>query len=170
MKIKINQLKAGVILSYINMIVMFISSLVITPFMIKALGQDEYGLYQLIGSFAGYLSIMEFGIGASNVRYLSKYNAKNDKVGRENYLALALIIYSIITCIMILVGTIMLINIENIFSESISGDNITDEGKINITKNIIISLITAEITVINLGIKYSSYEVNKALNTEKIQS
>lgn len=124
MKIKINQLKAGVILSYINMIVMFISSLVITPFMIKALGQDEYGLYQLIGSFAGYLSIMEFGIGASNVRYLSKYNAKNDKVGRENYLALALIIYSIITCIMILVGTIMLINIENIFSESISGDNI----------------------------------------------
>lgn len=121
---KINQLKAGVILSYINMIVSFVSSLVITPFMVKALGQSEYGLYQLIGSFAGYLSLMEFGIGASNIRYLSKYNAENDKKGRENYLALALIIYSIIACIMMLVGTFMLFNIENIFSSSVSGNDV----------------------------------------------
>lgn len=61
MKIKINQLKAGVILSYINMIVMFISSLVITPFMIKALGQDEYGLYQLIGSLQDIYLLWNLG-------------------------------------------------------------------------------------------------------------
>lgn len=121
---KINQLKSGIILSYINMIVSFISALVITPLMVKALGQSEYGLYQLIGSFAGYLSLIEFGIGTSNIRYLSKYNAENDQKGKENYLALALIIYSIIACIMMIVGAFMLFSIENIFSSSINGNDV----------------------------------------------
>lgn len=155
MKRKINELKAGVILSYINMIVMFVSSLVITPLMVKALGQSEYGLYQLIGSFAGYLSLIEFGIGASNIRYLSKYNAENDQKGKENYLALALIIYSIIACIMMLVGTFMLFNIENIFSASVNGNDVIKAKIMFIT--LVVGMIFSTICAVFSAI-LTSYE------------
>ena len=51
-----NQLKAGAILSYLNIIINICVGLVYTPFMMRALGQSEYGLYALIGSVAAYLN------------------------------------------------------------------------------------------------------------------
>ena len=47
-----NQLKAGAILSYLNIIINICVGLVYTPFMMRVLGQSEYGLYALIGSVA----------------------------------------------------------------------------------------------------------------------
>lgn len=121
---KINQLKSGVILSYISMLLTLVSSLMLTPYMIKCLGQSEYGLYQLIGAFAGYLGLLEFGIGTTTVRYLSKYNQENDEISRENFITLSLIIYSIITLLIIVVSVFMFINIEDIFINSIQGSDI----------------------------------------------
>ena len=41
----VNELKAGAILSYVNVIISFIIPLFYTPIMLKKLGQAEYGLY-----------------------------------------------------------------------------------------------------------------------------
>ena len=46
MTIKIDQRKAGVILSYAGELVKILVSLVYTPIMLRLLGQSEYGLYQ----------------------------------------------------------------------------------------------------------------------------
>ena len=50
MTIKINQRKAGVILSYAGELAKILVSLVYTPIMLRLLGQSEYGLYQLVYS------------------------------------------------------------------------------------------------------------------------
>lgn len=47
---KTNQLKAGVVLSYVSMILGFIIQIVYTPIMLRLLGQTEYGLYNLVAS------------------------------------------------------------------------------------------------------------------------
>ncbi|WP_278453838.1 hypothetical protein, partial [Thomasclavelia spiroformis] len=58
-----NQRKAGVILSYVSIVLNMLISLFFTPFLISSLGDAEYGIYRIVQSFAGSLSIMTFGIG-----------------------------------------------------------------------------------------------------------
>ena len=44
---KVNELKVGSIITYINLIISTIIPLLYTPIMLRILGQEEYGLYSL---------------------------------------------------------------------------------------------------------------------------
>src|SRR5690625_6333705 len=81
---KKSQLKAGIYLSYISLFITNISNLILTPFIIRGLGDSEYGLYMLIGAFVGYIAVLDFGLGNATVRFVSKYRAENDKIKEEN--------------------------------------------------------------------------------------
>ncbi|MGB4370021.1 MAG: hypothetical protein WBI74_12380, partial [Caldicoprobacterales bacterium] len=61
---KTNQLKSGVVLSYVSMILGFIIQIVYTPIMLRLLGQTEYGLYNLVASVVSYLGLLSFGFGS----------------------------------------------------------------------------------------------------------
>src|SRR5690625_5879003 len=74
-----SELKYGVYLSYISLFVTNISNLILTPFIIKSLGNSQYGLYMLIGAFVGYIAVLDFGLGNTVVRFVAKYRAENDK-------------------------------------------------------------------------------------------
>lgn len=50
-----SQLKKGAALSYLTIILTNVVGLALTPFIIKYLGNDEYGLYTLIGALVGYI-------------------------------------------------------------------------------------------------------------------
>ena len=54
---KIDRLKAGVVLSYVSLAAGSIISILYTPVMLRLLGQSEYGLYSLASSTAAYLSL-----------------------------------------------------------------------------------------------------------------
>jgi len=117
---KSNQLKAGVYLSYISLFTSNITNLVLTPFIIKNLGQSEYGLYMLIGALVGYIAILDFGLGNTTVRFVAKYRAENDKSGQENFLFITSVIYGIISIIVIIIGSILYLNLDNIFQSSLT--------------------------------------------------
>ena len=72
--------KTGVILSYVLLIVEIFSTLLFTPFLIRSLGQAEYGIYQLVISITAYLALLDLGVGNSVIRYIAKYRANNDKL------------------------------------------------------------------------------------------
>ena len=55
------QRKVGAILSYVSIIATTIVQLLYTPFLIKKLGQSEYGLYSLVNSIIGYLTVLVLG-------------------------------------------------------------------------------------------------------------
>ncbi|GFI41918.1 hypothetical protein IMSAGC017_01964 [Thomasclavelia cocleata] len=78
---KTNQLKIGVILSYVGMIVQNIISIVYTSLMLRLLGKSEYGLYQLVFSVVSYLGLLSFGFGSTYVRFYSRYKVKDDVDG-----------------------------------------------------------------------------------------
>ena len=61
-KKNINQLKTGVLLSYMTMGLNMLIQLIYTPIMIRFLGQSEYGLYTLVGSFISYLSLLVWAL------------------------------------------------------------------------------------------------------------
>lgn len=70
-----NQRRWGAILSYVNIIATIVVGLVYTPIMLRLLGQSEYGLYSLMGSLVGYLSVLDMGLGNTIVRYTAKNRA-----------------------------------------------------------------------------------------------
>lgn len=117
---KINQLKAGAVLAYISIILTIVIGIVITPYMLKKLGPSEYGLYTLIGGFVGYLTLLDFGINNAIIRFVAKHRAVKDRKAEEQFLGTSLIMYGFISLILILIGTILYLNIDKIFINSLT--------------------------------------------------
>lgn len=115
-----SQLKKGALLSYITIFLTNIVGLLITPFIIKSLGDAEYGLYTLIGAFVGYIGVLDLGLNNTIVRFVAKYKAEKDKKGEENFLAITAGIYGIITLVILLIGIFLYYNLDTIFSESLT--------------------------------------------------
>src|SRR5580765_1337728 len=51
---------------------------VITPFVIRTLGQDGYGTWTLITAMTGYMSLLALGVPMACVRYLAQDVAEHD--------------------------------------------------------------------------------------------
>ena len=110
-----SQLKNGAILSYLNIILTNVIGLLLTPFIIRSLGDSEYGLYTLIGSLIAYISVLDFGLNNTIVRFVARYRAKNDSKGEENFIATTLIIYGIISFIIVVLGLVLYFNLDAVF-------------------------------------------------------
>ncbi|KKB40903.1 oligosaccharide flippase family protein [Bacillus thermotolerans] len=118
------ELKLGAILSYISIALTTVVGLLYTPFMLRQLGPSEYGLYMLIGSLVGYISILDFGLHGTINRFVAKYQAEGDTKGQENFLAIAFMIYGVISFLVLLVGTVLFLNLGSIFSKSLTVDEL----------------------------------------------
>ena len=103
-----SQRKAGTILSYIYFIVSNGISLIYTPYMLRMMGQGEYGLYGTANSFVSYLSVLSFGIGGAYIRFNAKYRAANDLEGERRLNGMFLTIFSLLS-LLVFVGGIGLI-------------------------------------------------------------
>lgn len=112
-----SQLKKGAILSYVTIILTNGIGLVLTPLMIQKLGDSEYGLYTLIGSLIGYISILDFGLNNAIVRFVAKYRALEDRKGEENFLATTMLIYTVIATLILAVGVFLYYHLETVFTK-----------------------------------------------------
>ena len=109
------ELKIGAILGYVNMIASLLISFLYTPILLKHLGQSEYGLYALIASVIGYLSVLDMGFGNAMVRFVSKSKASPDKLNENKINGMFLFLYLIIGIIAFIIGFILIGNIGGIF-------------------------------------------------------
>lgn len=116
--------KLGVLLSYVLMIFEVLSTLLLTPFIIRTLGQAEYGVYKLVVSINAYLLLLDLGIGNAVIRYIAKYKADNNEKKEQQFLAVANIFYIIIAFIAIIAGVILVILFPLVFSKGLTNDEI----------------------------------------------
>ena len=115
-----SQMKAGAILSYLSLLITILIAIIYTPVMIRLLGQEEYGLYALIGSVAAYFSIMDMGLGNAIVRFTARNRALGDKKAESKLNGLFLILYGFIGVLTVLVGIILLNRVDSIFSATLT--------------------------------------------------
>lgn len=145
---KANQRKVGVILSYVSEFIKILSGLIYTPIMLRLLGQNEYGLYQLVYSFVSYLGLLSLGFGSAYMRFYSRYKAADQKEEIARLNGMFMSIFCVISCVCILCGSIMLMNIH-----SILGDRLTDSEYE--TAKVLMALL-----VLNLAITFPSSVYN----------
>ncbi len=130
------QRKMGVLLSYISIIANTLIQLLYTPFLIRKLGQSEYGLYSLVASIIGYLTIMDLGFGNAIIVYTSKYREKGQIEQEKKLHGMFNFVFKIIAFVAMFLGLILYLNVETIFGNTMSSKEI---GKMKIMM-IILSL------------------------------
>ena len=121
---KVNELRAGALLSYVNIAITTIIPLLYTPIMLKMLGQSEYGLYSLSNSIISYLSILNFGMGSAVVRYITAARAEENKDKVERTMGLFLKIYGALALLVLIVGGVITIFVDSLFAKGLSVEEI----------------------------------------------
>lgn len=115
-----NQKKIGTIVSYLHIIVVNTISLIYTPYLLRMLGQSEYGLYGTANSFISYLSILSFGIGGAYIRFNAKCRADRNEEEEKKLNGMFLTLFSIMSVLVLIGGIILIVlagkMVENTFS------------------------------------------------------
>jgi O-antigen/teichoic acid export membrane protein len=89
---------------------------VMSPFLVRHLGDSIYGVWVLVGSLVGYLGLLDFGITPSTVKYIAEYRALNDQKAINRLVTTSLTIYSVIGVITLLVSAIVAVFFNKIFA------------------------------------------------------
>lgn len=116
----INQLKAGAVLSYVSIGLNNIIGLTYTPFMLRMMGQSEYGLYSLVASVVSYLTVLDLGFANAIVRYTAKFRAEGKIREQYEMFGMFFLLYIGISILTLFVGSILYFNIDTLFNQSMN--------------------------------------------------
>lgn len=118
--------RAGILLSYFNLVLHAAIGFFYVPLLLHFIGKNGYGLYQLMGSLAAYLSVMDFGLSSVVTRFYVKYKALGDGRGMENLLALALRGYLLMEAALLFVGGVVYFFLEELFGASLTAAELAE--------------------------------------------
>lgn len=120
-----NQLKAGAALNYVSICLNMVVGLIYTPYMLRMLGQSEYGLYSLAASIIAYLTVLDLGFGNAIVRYTAKFRAEGKQREQEEMFGMFFILYIGIGVIAMIAGSVLSLNVENMFSRAMTDTEVS---------------------------------------------
>ena len=121
---KTNQRKIGAVLSYVSIVANTLVQLLYTPFLIHKLGQSEYGLFSLVSSIIGYLTVLDLGFGNAIIVYSTKYRAKGETKKERKLYGMFRVVYLIIGIVAGVAGLVLSLNTNNIFGGSLNSEEL----------------------------------------------
>ena len=160
--------KVGVMLSYVLMVLEVISTLLLTPYIIRTLGQSEFGVYKLSIAINAYLLLLDLGVGNAITRYVAKYRVDGDNKKQSQFLGVATVFYIIIAIIAIIIGVILVLIFPTAFAKGLSPDE-TVLGQ----KLLAITMINSAVTLgtvpfANVLIAYERFSVSRGSSIVQI--
>lgn len=143
-----NEKQIGIIISYITTFASLMIGVIYTPILLRMLGQAEYGVYQIVGSIVGYLSLFSLGLDSAYVCFFAKFEKEGNSTKIAKLNGMFLVIFIFLGMLSLITGTVLTLNHKNII-----GSKLTIE-QLNTARNlmwlmVINSFITFPITVFN---------------------
>ena len=161
------QMTFGVVLSYITIAAELLTGLLYTPLVLRLLGQSQYGIYSLVTSFTGYLTIFNAGANAAYIRfYVQTKETDKEKVDGLN--GLFLIIFSVLAFIGVSAGLLI-----SRFSPQLFGDKILPQEYELVQKSFVLLAALIGVTVFNscfnsIVIANERFIFGKAINATSV--
>ena len=112
--------KRGAILSYVSIIISTIVQLLYTPLLIRMLGQSEYGLYSLVSSIIGYLTVLDLGFGNAIIVYTAKYREQKKYKEEQKLHGMFFAIFCIIGLIAGSLGLVLFFSSTSLFGDTMT--------------------------------------------------
>ena len=116
----VNQLKAGVVLNYVVIFLNTVVGLLYTPYMLRMMGQSEYGLYSLVASVIAYLTVLDLGFGNAIVRYTAKFRAEKKTEEQYEMFGMFFLLYLVIGIIAFGIGLGLYFNVDTLFGDTMT--------------------------------------------------
>ena len=108
------RIKLGVFMSYITIAVNIITGIVYTPWILKQIGDSNYGLYTLASSFIS-MFMLDFGMSAAVSRFVSRYIALDDQDTLNNFLGIVYKLYGLISAAISVILIVVFFNLNTIY-------------------------------------------------------
>lgn len=121
---KLSQRKSGIVLSYTNLVAKNLVTFLYTPFLLRMLGQTEYGIYQMVNSVILSLAILDLGFGSAYIRFYARARSNKDKKSIEELNGLYMLIFIVIALISVILGVVLLFNIDRLFGKNYTGNEL----------------------------------------------
>jgi O-antigen/teichoic acid export membrane protein len=120
----VNQVKAGAVLNYVIIGLNIVTGLLYTPFMLRQLGQSQYGLYSLVASVIAYLTLLDFGFGSAIVRYTARTRATGTKDDEWSLYGMFISSYVLIGLLVALAGLFLYANVDSMFDKTMTSEEL----------------------------------------------
>lgn len=148
-----NQRSTGILLSYVYLGLNMIIGLFMSSYVLRKLGNTEYGLYQTVGAFANYLILLEFGMGTVLTRNLAVYKHEGKKEEINQCVSTLWIITIILSLLVLAIAGVFMANIGTIYSNTMTTDQVRYGKKVFlvIVVNLIISFFMSTANGMLLG-------------------
>lgn len=120
-----SEIKIGVILSYSLIIINTIYGLIITPYILRYIGESSYGVYKSVSSISASLAIMDLGMGTTMTRYMARYNATGEKTKASTFMGMVCIEFCILATIIALIGIGTIVSLPSVYGTTFSSTEIS---------------------------------------------
>ena len=111
---------AGAMVSYVYSGAQVIVSLLYVPLLLRAIGQSEYGLYQMVGSIIAYMGVINSTLSAGAIRYYCRYEAVGDTDGMANVLGTLKRIYRVAGVVVVVATVVLAFVIRIVYAGSLT--------------------------------------------------
>jgi len=112
--------KLGLLLSYGSFVITILVSFIFTPLIVRLLGQSQYGLFQLIGAFVGYLAILDLGMSTVITKFVAEYKERGDEQSYIEFLFHTTIMYVFLSLLLLGIGFVLYFFLDRVFGSSLS--------------------------------------------------
>lgn len=87
--------------NYANMIISIVIAFVMSPVLVHRLGDVSYGIWALVMSVTGYFSLLDLGMNRAIVRFVSMYEANDEREELNYFFNTTLILYSVLGLVIV---------------------------------------------------------------------
>lgn len=91
-----------------------------TPFLLRFVGQTDYGLFQMTNSVMLSLSLLSMGFSSAYVKFYITYKVKEEFEKIKKLNGLYLIIFASISVISLIIGSILVFNTNRLFGNTLN--------------------------------------------------
>ncbi|WP_409023166.1 lipopolysaccharide biosynthesis protein (plasmid) [Enterococcus faecium] len=155
------QKKSGICLSYLNIFLKNLSTFLYTPFLIRMLGQIDYGLYQMTTSFMTTLFVLHLGFSTAYIKFYAEDFRNQKKLKQLN--GMYLLIFLFLTLLSFGVGVFILLHIDNVFGQSFTSNEL-------LTVKQLIKLLIINIVLTFPSVYFDCYILaNEQFKIQKLQ-
>ncbi len=99
-----NERKTGILLSYLNLGINALIMLAYVPMLLHYVSKEQYGIYQMIGSFIGVIAVLDFGLCATVTRFVARLEATRESEKVSQVINAASFLYLLLTGLLMALG------------------------------------------------------------------
>ena len=160
----------GIGISYIGIILNMVCGLFLSSFLVRRLGDGEYGLYQTVAAFATYLVLLEFGTGTVMSRNIAVCRSNNNKSQLENNISTIWFITVALSMLIVIFSIMFYFGIGIFYKKTMNAEQIAYARKIFIfvIGYLLASFYTQTLNGFLLG--YEQYTFSKTVDCIRIIS